>query len=194
MSESERDEKKGREGEGAKTTKPAREQRNVRSWMFLLAVLLPLLVYVGSIGLAEAKRRGAPQIELKIEGYDPRDPFRGQYLQYRISVEGAELGNRFGDGGLVVGDRSYRSHACAGPKSPRLHAVRLYDDAPRPKDCEIELPADFVQEPHRFYIQQDRGRELEEAVMKGSASVLLRVISSREVMVEQLLVDGEPIR
>lgn len=186
MSESEKTLEESAARRGAKRVAPG--------WTLWFAVLLPLFAYVGSIGLAEAKRRGAPEIEVKIEGYDPRDPLRGQYLQYRISVEGEELGNRFGAGGLVGGDRIYRSHACAGPKNPRLSAVRLHDGGPRPEGCEIELPADFIYQPHRYYIQQDRGRELEEAVMKGSASVLLRVISSREVTVEQLLVDGEPIR
>lgn len=167
-----------------------------QGWALWVAVLLPLLAYVGSIGLAEAKRRGAPQIEVKIEGYDPRDPFRGQYLQYRISVEDPEAAtNPFRTGGMMVGaDRIYRNFACAGPKNPRLRAVKMHDGAARPSDCEIDLPADFVYEAHRFYIQQDRGRELEEAVMNGRASVRLRVVSSREVMVEQLLVDGTPIR
>lgn len=169
------------------------EQKMPRRWALWLAVLLPLLAYVGSIGLAEAKRRGAPQIEVKIEGYDPRDPFRGQYLQYRISLANRESESRFEAGNFIPGG-VYRSHACAGPKAPRMRVVHLHDDAPRPKECEIDLPVDFVHEVHRFYVQQDRGRELEKALMNGRASVRLRVISSREVMVEQLLVDGTPIR
>lgn len=165
-------------------------------WVLWVAVGLPLLAYVGSIGLAEAKRRGAPQIEVKIEGYDPRDPFRGQYLQYRISVEDPEATtDPFRTGGMMVGaDRIYRNYACAGPKNPRLRAVRLHDGAARPSDCEIDLPADFIYEAHRFYVQQDRGRELEKAVQDGRASVHLRVVSHKEVMVEELLVDGTPIR
>lgn len=153
-----------------------------KRFLFWLAVALPFVVYVGSIGLAEAKRRGAPQIEVKIEGYDPRDPFRGHYLQYRIAVQGP------GD------ERGYWGYACAGAPAPRLRPVYRYDQPPAPEDCEIELPVEFTREAHRFYVQQDRGRELEEALRDGRASVRLRVVSSRQVMVEQLLVDGKPIR
>jgi hypothetical protein len=151
---------------------------------------------VGSIGLAEAKRRGAPQIEVKIEGYDPRDLFRGQYLQYRIAVEGRDVAMNTGrvDGMMVGADGIYLNDACAGPKNPRLRAVRLHDGVARPSDCEIDLPADFIYETHRFYVQQDRGRDLEDALREGRASVRLRVVSQKEVMVEQLLVDGKPIR
>ncbi len=155
---------------------------NVRRWFFGLALALPFLVYVGSIGLAEAKRRGAPRIEVKIEGFDPRDPFRGHYLEYRLAVE--EWG----------GAQSYRSHACVGAPAPRARQVYLHDGGIAPEECEMQLPVEFVHEPHRFYVQQDRGRELEEALRDGRASVHLRVVSPRQVMVEQLLVDGKPIR
>ncbi len=147
-----------------------------------IAAALPLLCYVGSIGLAEAQRRGAPQIEVKIVGYDPRDLFRGQYLQYRIATEG--------------GGGAYRqqSQACAGPPAPRARQVFLHDGAQVPEECEMELPFDFVRAAHRFYIQQDRGRELEEAVREGRASVRLRAVNPRQALVEELLVDGEPVR
>lgn len=149
---------------------------------FWLAAALPLLAYVGGIGFAEAKRRDAPRIELKIEGYDPRDPFRGRYLRYRIAVEhrGGALG--------------HPSQACAGASAPRVRPVYLHDGAAPPGRCEFELPIEFVEEEHRSYVQQDRGRELEEAVQAGRASVRLRVVNPGEVLVEALLVDGRPVR
>lgn len=158
------------------------------------AVVLPFLAYIGSIGLAEAKRRGAPQIEVKIEGYDPRDLLRGQYLQYRIVAEDGEP-----ESSRVINTEPwaragmYRSYACAAPKNPPVWVVYQYDGA-RPPACKLDLPTEFLYEAHRYYIQQNRGLELEEAVREGRASVRLRVVSSREVLVEQLLVDGAPIR
>jgi uncharacterized membrane-anchored protein len=173
----------------------ASESANRRSKLVLwFAVALPLLAYVGSIGLAEAKRRGAPQIEVKIEGYDPRDLLRGQYLQYRIVADGRTDGSIMG-AGLAPWQQGdvYRSYACASQESGRTWAVRVYDGA-RPPECQLDLPVDFIYEAHRYYIQQDRGLKLEEAVREGRASVELRVVSASEVLVQNLLIDGAPIR
>lgn len=176
---------------GSAASGSARKRSNLTLWF---AVALPLLAYVGSIGLAEAKRRGAPQIEVKIEGYDPRDLLRGQYLQYRIVADGRADG-AMRDGGLAPWQQGdvYRGHACASQKSGRTWSVRVYDGA-RPAECQLDLPVDFINEAHRYYIQQDRGLKLEEAVREGRASVELRVVSPREVLVQNLLIDGAPIR
>lgn len=145
--------------------------------LFWVAVLLPLVGYVGSIGLAEAKRWGAPTIEVAIEGYDPRDLFRGHYLNYRLAVE-----NR-----TEQQDHFYQS--CVGAPKDGLSPVFVYEGASRPSHCVRDLPDHFVFEPHRFYIQQDKARALENAVMNGRATITLRLVGKRHVLVDQLLVD-----
>jgi hypothetical protein len=157
------------------------------SRVFWIAALLPLLGYVGSIGLAEAKRWGAPTIRVQIEGYDPRDPIRGHYLNYRISRE------------LRLGTHSYASRACAmSPEntSPEtgLSRVVIFGGTVDVPDCVVSLPHSLIDESHRFYVQQDHARQLEDAVRSGRGSVQLRLVSVREVTIDELFVDGQPYR
>jgi hypothetical protein len=155
---------------------------NRRSAVFLFAALLPLVGYIGSIGPAEAQRLGAPTIQVAIEGYDPRDMFRGHYLQYRVSTEGRRERD------------AYPMHACAGPARGAVSPVYLFDAQASEGLCQYALPVHFVQGLHRFYVQQTSAPELEKALMGGRAQVTLRVISDTHVAVEHLLIDGKPWR
>lgn len=165
--------------------------------LFLLAVLLPGIGYLASIGLAEAKRMGAPTIEVAITGYDPRDLVRGHYLSYQLALDETEATQEMeriaalkGD---AVDDSSYRysfSHACAIPSQNKLSRVVLFN-ADSPAECRHSLPISFVQEPHRFYIQQDHAQEIERAVGEKRATVVLRILSDGTVTADQLLIDGK---
>ena len=161
---------------------PRVSSQGVNKWsaVFLFAAVLPLFGYAGSIGLAEAQRWGAPTIQVAIEGYDPRDMFRGHYLQYRLSTEG---GNAQG---------TYPTRACAGDARGEVSPVYLFEKPEDESRCRYELPLEFVQGVHRFYVQQTRARDLEKALMEGRARVTLSVVSNTHVAVEDLLIDGKP--
>lgn len=155
---------------------------------FLVAALLPLLGYVGSIGLAEAQRWGAPTIEVAIEGFDPRDLVRGHYLNYQVALGP----NDHSQGASFQGDRYSFEHACATRPEGGVSPVLLFNgDAPAA--CETALSVDFVRATHRFYVQQDQALELERAVRDKRATVSLRVINTTQLTADQLLVDGKTV-
>ncbi len=155
--------------------------------LFLIAVLLPMLGYLGSIGFAEAKRWGAPTIQVAIEGYDPRDLVRGHYLNYQIALVPSSV--NIGEGPEQKSRYSF-NRACATSSNNGLSGVVLFNEE-TPTNCTVALPVDFVQEQHRFFIQQDRATDIERAVQEGRATVILRVISERSVTADQLLIDGK---
>ena len=172
--------------EDGKRAQPGRARPRERaSSFFWIALALPHIGYVGSIGLAEAKRWGAPTITIPIEGYDPRDPFRGQYLRYRVSVQDVRPAStdRFGP-------RDFQ-HACAAAPQAGVSSVFVYDRA-RPAACTRDLPVEFVRGDHRYYVQQDQARGLEDAVRDGRAAVRVHLISPEKAAVGQLLIDGKP--
>jgi hypothetical protein len=64
----------------------------MRKWLLLAALLLPVL-WLGGTALLNQRALGtASEWRIPIEGYDPRDPLRGQYIRfsYRWEVEGDE--------------------------------------------------------------------------------------------------------
>ncbi len=155
--------------------------------LFLIAVLLPMLGYLGSIGFAEAKRWGAPTIQVAIEGYDPRDLVRGHYLNYQIALDPNAVS--IGEGPEQKSRYSFR-RACATSSKGGLSGVVLFNEE-TPTNCTAALPVDFIQEQHRFFIQQDQAAEIERAVQEERATVVLRLISERSVTADQLLIDGK---
>lgn len=54
------------------------------------ALLLPLAGLAGGIALEETGARGATTWRIPVTGYDPRDPIRGRYIQFRYDwrIEG----------------------------------------------------------------------------------------------------------
>ena len=58
--------------------------RSIYSWAVVLTLVLPLLLLLGMVGQAERALTGGIVIRVPITGYDPRDPLRGHFLQYRI--------------------------------------------------------------------------------------------------------------
>lgn len=155
---------------------------------FLIAALLPLLGYLASVGLAEAKRWGAPTLEVAIEGYDPRDFVRGHFLNYQIALGPSADGSL--ENAPLQGNRYSFSYACATHAPGGLSKVFLHHGN-KPEGCDIALPLKFVQDDHRFFIQQDQARNIEQAVQARRATVLLRVLSNTEVTADKLLIDGK---
>jgi hypothetical protein len=142
----------------------------MRQPWFLVALGLPVVGYLLGIGWAEASLRQAPLVELGIEGADPRDLLRGHYVLYRLR----------------------RAHADPGGDYTAACAVADETGRARPPGCGAELPLDFIESTHSFYVQQDRAKALERAVLDGRASIRAAVVSPERVVVRALLVDGRP--
>ena len=157
--------------------------KDAKNW-WIFACLLPLVGYGGFIALAEWRLHGAPRIDVAIEGVDPRDLLRGRYLVFRVKTQQADLG---------------RADACALKEGDGRHALYLADQG-RPltlagpvssAQCDFWVDSRFVRKTHRVYVQEDRARDLEEAVRDGRASVRLALIGSNSARVVELLIDGK---
>ncbi len=179
------------------------------SWLKSASLALPLVGYLGAIGLAEARRAGAPRYELRVEGYDPRDLVRGHYLLYRFATvpaggpgssapEGEQQSS--GDGQESTGAEGrapveWDHLACVAKASGGRSTIYTFaPNATRPAACETLLPLDFIQAPHRFYVQEDKGPELEQFVRDGRASVVLIVPEGASPTATALLIDGKPAK
>ena len=55
----------------------------MRRLALALALLLPLVALAAGIVAAERGARGATRWRIPVAGYDPRDPVRGHYVQFR---------------------------------------------------------------------------------------------------------------
>lgn len=158
-----------------------------RPWYEVALFALPLVGFLAGIANAEIARLGAPRYELAIEGYDPRDLVRGNYLLYRFVQVAAPP---IPEGGLTDSS-DYEEFACVVGDG-RVKRLELHRPSTRPRSCKITLPDEFAREPHRFYIQADKGPHLEAAVRGGRASVVVVHPPGAEPEVEKLLVDGKP--
>lgn len=158
-----------------------------RPWYEILAFALPLVGFLAGVGKAEAERLGAPRYELAIEGFDPRDLVRGNYLLYRF-VQTSEQLTPEEESAISYDDERIACLAGSG----KVKEVALWHESRRPASCKITLSTAFAESEHRFYIQADKGSALEAAVRAGRASVIVVAPPGAEPEVERLLVDGKP--
>jgi hypothetical protein len=147
-----------------------------------LLLVAPLLGYLALIALAEARRLGAPTLEFAIEGFDPRDLVRGHYLSYRLMVVES-------DGG----PSSREFIACVRRTSGGRATIEMRPPGLIPSWCSTRLRTDEVLRPHRFYVEQDRGLELEQTVRAGRATVRARLLPGERFVADELLVDGRAV-
>lgn len=181
----------------------------IPNWFKSACLALPLIGYLGAIGLAEARRAGAPRYELRIEGYDPRDLVRGHYLLYRFvtvpaggqgSSASEEEAQFSGDGQGFSGVEGrapveWDHLACVTQAQDGESTIFTFaPNATRPAACETLLPLDFIQAPHRFYVQEDKGLQLEQFVRDGRASVVIVVPNGASPTATALLIDGKPAK
>src|SRR5687768_2949457 len=86
----------------------------MRRELLLAALVLPLMTIVTGIVRAELHFARSRDFTFDVEGYDPRDILRGQYIQYRIAFHEEQSGNQCPDGSesccLCLTDK--------GPKAP----------------------------------------------------------------------------
>lgn len=129
----------------------------IRRAATLALLLLPTAVAAGwavGLGLGRAEE---PAMRVAIRGYDPRDLLRGNYLEFRLDLEGdAECGC------LVAGG--------ADPLRPRVEPAR----------CEAPPPAcpHFVRgarRAYRYYAPEGRALAIQSALAArpGAASVVV---------------------
>lgn len=160
-----------------------------------IAVLIPIVGLLFLVGRAEFAARSGPTWHIPIEGYDPRDLLHGRYLQYQFSFNWQGHSDC---GGKVRGGQPDLDAACC------LCLTRTNDlgiDPPvrqlscdEAKRCDGWLSTATVQPPLRYFVPEDRARELETALGEREASLELKGGPSGSPAILELYLDGTPWR
>lgn len=79
----------------------------MRKWLLLAALLLPALWLGGTALLNERALGTATEWRIPIEGYDPRDPLRGQHMRFTYAwrLEGDPQSCQTGNCAICLSDR-----------------------------------------------------------------------------------------
>ena len=161
-------------------------------WL-LLAVIVPLAGLLVLVGRAELAVRSGPSWQVAIEGYDPRDLLHGRYLQYQFDFnwQGQDT---CGSGG---GTRSPSAGCClclsrTHPSGigPAVHQV----DCASVEGCDGWLRSDGVLPPLRFFVPEERAKELERALREREASMEFACTGAGRAAIRDLYLDGRPWR
>lgn len=163
----------------------------------LVAVAIPVLGMLAVVGRAELASRSGDMWTIPIQGFDPRDPLHGQYLEYRYRFRftgentcGPELPGEDLGPAVVSG-----CCLCLGNEGGRIDPPvrQVHCDGDR-SSCGAMLQADAVRGVQRFFIPEERASELEQALRERPAALELRVADDGTPVVGELLLDGRPWR
>lgn len=150
----------------------------------LLALALPILAVALMAARAERISRTGRAYRLEIEGYDPRDILSGQYLRYSVAYRWD-----------AVGEHCTSAECCYclnGPEAevPSVNKVSCTSRGP----CDAWYRDTETERLQRFYIPEGRGAPLEKALRDKRAEIVVRVSGNGSVVVQDLLLDGQPWR
>lgn len=145
----------------------------------VIALLFPIVALAALTAYKKYILSFGNEVVLPISGYDPRDLLSGHYLIYRIE---------YGVDG-ICSDRSGRrnGYVCLEPKMfsyvPPAGCTKLIRGVCNHGRFEAGI--------EKYYVPEDKARNLEKQIRSKSASIVLSVTSSGRVQVKDLLVDGQ---
>lgn len=145
------------------------------------ALALPLVVLLAMVVRAEAIVAMGRSYILPIAGYDPRDLLRGQYLRFR--VEWNTYGNRWPEPGEGV---------CVRESAQRENPVVRFAPQGADENCQAFINPDALQNLNQYFIPEGTGIPLEQAIRERRAEIKVKVGRGGDVIIEDLLLDGEP--
>lgn len=149
----------------------------------LLVLALPLLVLLGMMVRSELILARGREYEVSIDGYDPRDLLRGQYLRYRVRWHWSSSYHGDcpsccicleGDSSIVDPRVSERSCTSLG-------------------GCDAFIAPAGLENLQQYFIPEGMGPALERAIRDRRASLRIAVRRG-DVVVRDLLIDGVPWR
>ena len=151
------------------------KSRTLQLWF---ALLLPIVAFLGLVWRAELLRASGPVFHVAIAGYDPRDLLQGHYLRYRLQwpVDGACDG----------------ATCCLCLQVSGVHTKVECGTADAA--CDAQLSRQTVDQGREFFIQEDTGPALEQAIRRGQGAMALNVTPNGQVRVHELFIDGVPHR
>ncbi len=169
----------------------------MRSRLTLVALAIPILGMLAVVGRAEFASRGGVVWTIPIEGFDPRDPLHGQYLEYRYRVRWHGPNTCGDDSANPVFD-VVRTGCCLCLQTDRDSrvdpGVRQIHCDERPPDCDAVVQADPLSGRQRYFVPEDRAQDLERALRDRPAAIEFRVAADGLPATGELLLDGRPWR
>lgn len=145
----------------------------MRKWLLLAALLLPAL-WLGASAIQNERALGqAREWRIPIEGYDPRDPLRGQYVRftYAWEIEGDPQTCQKGACAICLSERggSVVATVAAAQASCRFRVD--------PAASNIDIRPAFaqgggVQFGSRIFVSEARAPEIEEQLRRGPMVVV----------------------
>ena len=141
-------------------------------------LLLPIVAFIGLVGRAELLRASGPELLVAIAGYDPRDLLQVHYLRYRLQWPAAEAC----DGATCC--------LCLQVSGVHTKVECGAADAA----CEAQLSRQMVEQRREFFIQEDAGPALEQAIRRGQGAMALNITPNGQVRLHELFIDGVPHR
>lgn len=166
-----------------------------RKWL-AIAIVAPIFFMTLWVMKLEKNARRGIEVELPIEGYDPRDLLSGHYLTYRI---------QFGALNPCVEQSGYSrsDEKCVCLKKQEKSVLWIADkiefcgEEKTDTSCKTFLRGSckngrFIAGIERFYFSETMTRQL--AVVPTGASIVVRINSAGEAIVKDLKIDGMPYR
>jgi len=141
-------------------------------------LLLPIVAFAGLVVRAELLRASGPVFHVAIAGYDPRDLLQGHYLRYRL---------QWPADGECDG-----ATCCLCLQTSGVHTK--VECGVADKTCDAQLSRQMVDQGREFFIQEDVGPALEQAIRRGQGVIVLNVTPHGQVRVHELFIDGVPHR
>jgi uncharacterized membrane-anchored protein len=138
------------------------------------ALLLPIVAFAGLTVRAELLRASGPVFRVAIAGYDPRDLLQGHYLRYRLQ--------------WPAGGACDSAACCLCLRTSGVHSKIECGDAD--KTCDVQLSRQMVEQGREFFIQEDAGPALEQAIRHGGGTVDLNVTPDGQIRVHDLFIDN----
>jgi uncharacterized membrane-anchored protein len=145
----------------------------------IIALLFPILALGALTAYKKYVLSFGVEIILPISGYDPRDLLSGHYLIYQIDygVSGICSSSSGQQAGFICLEPKIFSYSAPERCSKLIHGV-----------CR---QGRFEAGIEKYYVPEDKAKNLEHQIRAKSASIVLSITSSGQAQVKDLLVDGQ---
>ena len=150
----------------------------------IIALLIPILIIVGSIGKSEYQLATGKVWKFKVSGYDPRDLLRGHYVNYQVEFDWQK------DRGICLDKND--CCLCLNRKKASLGSVMVskMSCSLATERCDGLMREEYIQELRKYFIPEDKGKVLEKVIREKDAEILVAISNDGHPVVRDLLIDG----
>lgn len=156
----------------------------IKNKMSLVAALIfPVIILGALVAYKQFIFSEGQEIVLPIKGYDPRDLLSGHYLIYRV---------QYGVEGICANSNQGEQEAFVCLETNTFSFEK-------PSECRelIQgacISGEFQAGIERFYVPEEKARQLESKIMEKSASISISILPSGKAQVKDLFFDGKSWR